>query len=76
VVDTDELISWPREPPRRPRRLRPRSSTPRPPDRRRHGARLEWLPAHRGVPVWRRLWALDHARGSRAGSTPLRAAEL
>jgi hypothetical protein len=25
---------------------------PRRPNRRRHPARLEWLPAHRGVPVW------------------------
>jgi len=29
-----------------------------------------------GVPVWRQVWALGHARGSRAGSAPLRAAEL
>jgi len=49
---------------------------PRPPDRRRHAARLERLSAHRGVRVWRGVRALGHTRQCWAGSTRLRVAEL
>jgi len=40
---------------------------PRPPDRRRHGAGVEWLPPHGGVSVWGGVWAVGHATRCRAG---------
>jgi len=59
-----------------PRGIHPRSPPTRRPDRRRHGACLEWLSAHGGVSVWRHLGAVGYARGCRAGSAPAPPVEL
>jgi len=48
----------------------------RPPDRRRHRACEEWLPATGGVCVWGGIWALDHALGYWRWPSRNRPAEL
>jgi len=45
-----------------------RSSSARLPDRWRYGARVEWLSAYGGVPVWGGVGAVGDAGGSRSGS--------
>jgi hypothetical protein len=52
------------------------TTAPRPPDRRRHGACVEWLSAHGGVLVRNGVREVGDAGGCRAGSAAGGGAEL